>query len=436
MIDTFKNHIDQNFPFLQGKKLLLAVSGGIDSMALTTIFHSLKYDIAIAHCNFNLRGIESDNDENFVQKKGQELAIKTFCIRFNTKTYALKNKISTQIAARNLRYTWFKELCLSNQFDYVLTAHHLDDNLETFIINLTRGSGLEGFTGIPEINNNIVRPLLKFSREEIDLFAKENQIEWREDLSNASTKYTRNKIRHQIVPILKEINPSILSSFQKTIQNLKGSQDIINNAVRSLKNEAFTITNEYIKIKISVIKRTPNYKPYLFEILKEYGFTEWNDVERLLSNQSGKFVLSKTHRLLKDREFLYVTKISSGDNNEEFQISKSNSSLTSPLHITLKNTTKVIKESLSNIFIDEDTITFPLTLRKWLPGDFFYPKGMKGKKKLSKFFKDEKYSLIDKETTWVLTSEEHIIWIIGKRQDQRFTVSSNTKKITNINISQ
>lgn len=435
-MNKFKNHIDQNLPFLKGKKLLLAVSGGIDSMVLTAIFHSLNYDISLAHCNFNLRGTESDKDESFVQNVGQKLAIKTFCSCFDTKSYAQENKISTQIAARDLRYKWFKELSAKNKFDYILTAHHLDDNLETFIINLTRGTGLDGLTGIPVVNNKIIRPLLNFSRNEIESYANQNQIEWREDQSNSTTKYTRNKIRHQIVPILKEINPSLLSSFQKTITNLKGSQEIINDTVSNLKKEAFTTTNEYIKIKISVIKQIPNYKPYLFEILKEFEFTEWNDVNHLLESQSGKFVLSKTHRLLKDREFLYVTKINAGESKKEFLISKTNSSFTFPIRITLKSVLKTSEESLSSIFIDENTITFPLTLRKWLPGDYFYPKGMKGKKKLGKYFKDEKYSLIDKETTWVLTSGDNIIWIIGKRQDQRFMVSHNTKKITNIKISQ
>ena len=227
MQQKLTNHINTKFPFLKDKKLLIAISGGVDSVVLTYLLSVLNFDISLAHCNFKLRGKESDLDEEFILKLGGKLNIKTFTTQFSTNKFAQKNKLSTQIAARKLRYNWFESLVKKHQFDFVLTAHHADDNLETFLINLTRGTGLDGLTGIPEINGNVVRPLIPFSRDEIIDFAKENHIKWREDQSNASTKYIRNKIRHQVIPVLKEINPSVLETFAKTTNHLKESQQIL-----------------------------------------------------------------------------------------------------------------------------------------------------------------------------------------------------------------
>ncbi|MFQ3182851.1 MAG: tRNA(Ile)-lysidine synthase, partial [Polaribacter sp.] len=237
MLQKLSNIITENFPFLKDNKLLIAISGGIDSVVLTHLLSTLNFDISLAHCNFNLRGKESDVDEIFVKELAKKLTIKCFTISFETNKIARENKESTQITARNLRYGWFQEIIKEHHFDYVLTAHHADDNLETFLINLTRGSGLDGFTGIPEINGNIVRPFLKFSREEVLCFAKENNISWREDQSNASTKYVRNKMRHQVLPVLKEINPSLLETFSKTLANLQESKQLVADRIEAISKE-------------------------------------------------------------------------------------------------------------------------------------------------------------------------------------------------------
>ena len=435
MLEKLKQHITNQFPFLEGKKLLIAISGGLDSVVLAQLFHSLNFDISFAHCNFNLRNLESDKDEAFVKNLGKKFGIETFTTSFNTDEFAVKNKISTQIAARELRYHWFQELVIQHSFDFVLTAHHADDNLETFLINLSRGTGLEGFTGIPMINKNILRPLLIFSRDEIEQFAKENAIEWREDQSNASTKYVRNKIRHQIIPILKEINPTILNSFQKTIDNLKGSQQIINDTIAQIKKKVILVDKGgVIKLVISELLKLPNHKAYLFELLKPYNFTAWNDVESLLSAQSGKQIFSKTHRLLKDRSFLLLTELSSKRKVAEILITKGTKEILEPIHLTFESAPKTESLDKNTIFLDSEKLTFPLTLRKWQKGDFFYPIGMQGKKKLSKFFKDEKYSLIDKECTWLLCSKNQIIWIVGKRQDRRFLANRTSLKILKTHI--
>lgn len=431
MIQKLQQHIASQFPFLKGKKLLIAISGGLDSVVLTKLFHTLNFDTSLAHCNFNLRGLESDKDEAFVKKIGEKLNLETFTTSFNTNEYASKNKTSTQVAARELRYDWFQELIDKHQFDYVLTAHHADDNLETFLINLSRGSGLEGFTGIPAINKTIIRPLLIFSRAEIEQFAKQNAIEWREDQSNASTKYVRNKIRHQIIPILKEINPTLLNSFQKTTANLKGSQQIINDTIAQVKKKVIrTDKNGITKFDISEIHKLPNPKAYLFELLKSYNFTEWNDIEKLVSAQSGKQVFSKSHRLLKDRDFLLLTETPCPTELSEIIITKNTKEIFEPIHLSFENVSHIQQQNENTIFLDTDTLTFPLRLRKWQEGDYFYPIGMQGKKKLSKFFKDQKYSLVDKENTWLLCSENQIVWVVGKRQDRRFTAAKNSLNIS------
>ena len=435
MLLKLKQHITLQFPFLEGKKILIAVSGGLDSVVLTELFHSLNYNISLAHCNFNLRALESDKDEAFVKNLGDRLQLKTYTTKFDTNKYASINKISTQIAARELRYQWFQELTIEHQFDYVLTAHHADDNLETFLINLSRGTGLEGFTGIPPINKNIVRPLLIFSREDIEEYATTNKIAWREDESNATTKYIRNKIRHQVVPVLKEINPTLLNSFQKTTDNLKGSQQIINDALSEVKKKVLiTEKNEALKFDVSEILSLSNPKAYLFELLKPYHFTAWNDVTNLLTSQSGKQVFSKTHRLLKDRDVLLLSKRTQNKEPLTYTIQKNTKEITMPVSLRFEITNPINNKDNAAIYLDLDSVSFPLTIRKWKEGDSFFPTGMEGRKKLSKFFKDEKYSLIDKENTWLLCSDDQITWIIDKRQDRRFSASKNTISALKINL--
>ncbi|PHR70331.1 MAG: tRNA lysidine(34) synthetase TilS [Lutibacter sp.] len=441
MLHDFQQHITQHFPFLKDKKLLSAISGGIDSVVLSHLLHQSKYDVSWAHCNFKLRKKESDLDEAFVNELANKLGVKLHTITFNTDDYASKNKLSIQMAARELRYNWFAEILEENTLDYVLTAHQKEDVLETFLINFTRGTGLEGLTGIPAINGQIVRPLLNFTRDEIHAFAIENNIEWKEDKSNASTKYFRNKIRHQIIPVLKELNPSLMQSFDKTLENLQGSQQIVNDKITDFKKKITNLENEYQQFSIDEIKNTSNPKSYLFELLKEYNFTEWNDVVDLLDAQSGKQLLSKTHRLIKDRTHILVSSRQSavGSQKTKFTINEDaitfrNDSLY--LKIEVQNSkTKAQKHKPKTALIDNSLLNFPLIVRKWEKGDYFYPIGMKGKKKLSKFFKDEKFSILEKEKTWLLcNSNNEIVWIVGRRLDNRFKITEDTTKTLKITI--
>ena len=430
MIRKLKAQINQNFPLFKDKKLLIAISGGLDSVVLYHLLSTLNFDISLAHCNFNLRGKESNLDEEFVNLLSQKSSNQIFIKKFDTKKYSKKNKLSTQIAARELRYHWFQELAEKHNFDYILTAHHADDNLETFLINLTRGTGLEGFTGIPEINGNIVRPLLPFSREEILKYAKENNIEWREDASNASTKYIRNKIRHQVIPILKEINPSLLETFAKTSENLQESKQILEDRINEVLPEIIETKDAITKINIDKIKQLSNPKAYLYQLLKNHSFTEWNDVYDLLSAQSGKQIFSKTHRLLKNRDFLLLTrKEVSTLTKEKFKIDENQTKITIPFQMIFEDVLQKSAESKQTIYVDKDLLKYPLIVRKWQNGDYLYPTGMQGKKKLSKFFKDGKFSLLEKENTWLLCNADNkIIWVINHRQDRRFSSKLSTKK--------
>ena len=302
--------------------------------------------------------------------------IKTFTTSFDTSKIAVNQKKSIQITARELRYRWFQELSEENNFDYILTAHHADDNLETFLINLTRGSGLEGFTGIPKQNKNIIRPLLVFSRKEIETYANENELNWREDKSNNSTKYLRNKIRHQVVPVLKEINPSLLNSFGFTLKNLTESQQIITDKIEdvreSITSKSIVSEKEILNININKTKTLSNPKAYLYQILKDYHFTEWNDIVGLLEGQSGKQVFSQTHILLKDRNTLLLYK------KEDFKtekavyfIEENQSEITTPISLLIEKTEEKSSLEKNTIFVDKNLISFPLQLRKWQTGDVF-----------------------------------------------------------------
>lgn len=434
MLLQFKNQLTENFSFLKDKKLLLAVSGGLDSMVLTHLFHQLNYNFALAHCNFQLRGIESFEDQKFVQNYADENKIQVFITQFDTQAFAKDYKLSTQVAARELRYNWFYELLHENNFDYLLTAHHADDNLETFLINLSRGTGIDGLTGIPTENEQIIRPLLQFSREKIAEYASENNISWREDSSNASDRYLRNKIRHDLIPILKDINPNFLSAFQKTQNFLQEAKVMVEDASIMVYQQVAQEIGDEIHYDLKQLTRLSNYKSYLYQWLREFGFTAWEDIYDLVEAQSGKMIYANEFRLLKNREFLILSSIKMLE-NQEFFINEGEKEVNIPLNITFEVVNDYFVMENTTIFVDQNKIKFPLILRRWKQGDVFQPLGMKGQtKKLSKFFKDEKYSILEKENVWLLCSQTEIVWIVGMRQDERFKIDITTQNKLKISL--
>ena len=435
MQDAFHQHIKESFPELSGAHAIIACSGGLDSVVLVHLCKAAGLGFSIAHCNFQLRGEESDGDEKFVEELAQILSAKLFVKNFNTNDYINQYKVSVQMAARELRYTWFEQLVQQGKAEFILTAHQADDELETFIINLSRGTGIKGLTGIPSKSGYIRRPLLKFSREQILAYARQNDINWREDSSNLEKKYVRNKIRHDIIPQLRELSPAFLDNFQITQNYLRGVQAILETHIEGLRAKLFQKYNSGWKINIKSIRELDPLNAYLHGLFSEYGFSEWTNVEQLLTASSGKEVVSKTHRLIKDRDVLILSPILE-KNTGIFEFSVGEGSINGPVPMRIERVDHISVRSKRILYVDKETLNHRLEVRKWKKGDYFYPLGMKGRKLVSKFFKDEKYDALEKENQLLLFSGDKLVWIIGKRADDRFKVGPDTKEILRFQLTE
>ena len=410
----------------------MACSGGIDSVVLVWLCHKLKLDFSIAHCNFGLRGKDSEEDEKWVAQLGKKINKKTYIKSFKTNEYASINKVSIQVAARDLRYAWFEELRQSHRLKYCVTAHHADDNLETFLINLSRGTGIRGLMGIPEKTDNLARPLLQFNRGQIEQYATQQQLEWREDTSNLDKKYLRNQIRHEVVPALKKTHPEFLANFDASQGYLRDSYAILEQHFNAVRESCFKQTKGAISINLEELKKYSPIRGYLHGLLGEYGFREWGDVEGLLKASPGKQVFSNTHRLLKGRGYL-VLEEKRAATIESYHYSWDTKHIDQPVSLHLEEVAAMGELSDSILYADKETLKEGISIRKWKKGDYFYPFGMKGKRKLlSKFFKDEKMDLIAKENQWLLCSNGAIVWVIGRRGDHRFRVTPATRNILKI----
>jgi len=434
MLTRFREHIEKEFPELLEKKFLLACSGGMDSTVLLWLCHSLEMDFSIAHCNFGLRGQESDEDADWVVELGKNINKRVYLKNFNTVDYIKQNKVSVQVAARELRYAWFKELQEENDLKYCITAHHADDNLETFLINLSRGTGIKGLMGIPVKTKLLARPLLVFTREEIADYALENHLKWREDSSNREFKYLRNQIRHGVLPRIKETHPAFMQNFAQTQLFLRESQAIIENHLKEIRNEAFVEEQGVIKIRISILNKLSPKQAYLHGLLFSYGFKEYSDIEALLQSTSGKVLYSNTHRLVKDRDFLLLQALQS-PGSKAFYYPFPIDTIEAPVSLKIEEVAQMGPLSESILYLDKETLKDSLVIRKWKKGDYFYPLGMQGNKKLlSKYFKDEKMDLITKENQWLLCIDGAIAWVIGRRADERFKVTEKTQNIIKISL--
>lgn len=437
MFAEFKAHIKLNFPNLFKDRILLACSSGIDSMVMTHLCQKLNLNITLAHCNFCLRGHESNLDEAFVVDYASKQDILVFSKQFDTQSFVDNSKYSIQMAARELRYNWFQSLSEQHQFSCVLTAHHADDNLETFLINLSRGSGLDGLVGIPEKNGIFLRPLLPFSRDQILQYAQKHQIEWREDSSNVSLKYQRNQLRHKLVTVLKEIYPNILESLTKTQSHLEASKELLESHIHDIEEQVIVKTNlGEIHFDINALRALKLMPLYLFPLFNKYGFSDWKALSKLLDGQSGKKLLSKTHTLIKNRQVLILLSNDLPTATSQKIESDNDIAFIENLgcHMKIDKVSVLDSPDTNNIYVDFDKLQFPLELRPWKNGDYFYPKGMEGKKKISKFFKDEKMSLSEKDKTLLLCSDAQVVWVVGKRQDARFIASKTDALICKISL--
>lgn len=427
MLKRFKNQLSF-FETSSNDSCLLAVSGGVDSMVLTDLFRRSNISFSIAHCNFNLRGEESSQDAAFVKSIAKKITCNYFEANFTTKYYSKFKKYSIQMAARELRYSWLNELSKIHGFSKILTAHHLDDSFETFMINLLRGTGLKGLLGIPIQKNIVMRPMLDFTKTEIINYAKKNKVKWREDSSNKSLDYYRNQIRHDVITKLKTVEPNFLQNFKETIKNLSYSYDASLKFVKEFKEKYFRRVDNYIMVDTDALKSLTPIDFYLFELFSEFGFTDLKALKLLPNSQSGKYLESKTHRLVKNRKTLILTKRVIKANNKNYFISSKTRSINKPLVLNFDCGVSVDSLNQNQAFLSLTKLNFPLVIRKWSSGDFFYPTGMDGKKMISKYFKDQKFSKIEKENQWLLCSGDDIVWVIGKRCDRRYAAKRNTSK--------
>lgn len=439
MLDQFKN-IFRQYHLLQPQyHFIAAVSGGIDSVVLCALLQHFKIPFAIAHCNFGLREEESDRDEAFVRSLAEKYGVEVYVKSFDTKEYATVNKLSIQETARVLRYNWFEELQKEKGAKYTLLAHHANDNIETVLMNFFRGTGLHGMTGMPTITSSgCFRPLLSFTRKQIVDFAKENNLSWVEDSSNISSKYTRNFFRNELLPMIQKVYPQVEQNLLENIGRFQKTEQLYNPLVQQLKNSILKSNGE-VKIGVKKLMQFQNTS-LLYEIIREYGFSEKQVPEliKLAESESGRYIESESHRIIRHRNWFIVASkfaVSNStiviDNNEALvQIPGGTLALEK---VDLKQFN--LNKSPSIAQLDAKEIQFPLIVRRWKSGDYFYPLGMRKKKKLARFFIDQKLSITDKENIWVIESHKRICWIVGHRIDDRFKITDATKQVLQINLS-
>ena len=436
------NFIQKEQLLAENRSVIVGISGGTDSVAMLHILKSLGYSCIIAHCNFRLRMEESTRDMEFVRNLSHSYSIPFYSIEFETITYAKDNKISVEMAARDLRYNWFEEIMQMTGSQAIAVAHHADDSIETMLMNLIRGTGLNGLTGIRPKNKNVVRPLLCCTREELENYLVENDLEHVEDSSNSENIYIRNKFRNEIIPLFNEINPAARENLYCTMSNLNSNYGIYQQAIEEISNsivEKNDISNE-IRLDIEKLKLQKNTVTILFELLSPYGFNS-SQAEQIYSSlytDSGKVFHSKTHRLIKDRKYLIIN-ANTHNKKESYFISQDQNDLIDPIQLTIKEIEYTPGFKLSKkadcIQIDASKVKFPLEIRHWHEGDLFFPFGMTQKKKLSDYFIDQKFSIFEKEECWLMVSGQEIIWIVGHRLDNRFRIKDETTKVLEFKLS-
>ncbi len=439
MQEKFISYITENKLISLKQKTLLAVSGGRDSVVLCELYHQAQLPFAIAHCNFNLRAEESDAEEVFVNQLAKKYEVEIFVKNCDTKAYAEKNKISIQMAARELRFSWFEELFKQYDFKFYAAAHHKDDSVETYLINQIRGTGLSGLHGIQPQNIHLIHPLLFASRSDIDEFIKKNSLDFREDSSNTSIKYLRNKIRHQIMPVLEEINPNIQEVFEQNIHRFSETEKMMEYLMDHFRKENCYVKDEELIIQTEALLKLPFASTLLFELIKAYGFSYTQAQQLIQSEQqhSGALMYSKTYQLLRNRAQYIIRK--QGDKDIQsvfFEVRENGKNISHPFHMSceVKRQWQILRDD-ETAQIDYNKLSSTLELRKWKQGDYFYPLGMKGRKKmLSDFFIDLKLNLFEKEELWLLCSDNKIVWVVGYRIDDRYKITKSTEKILELKI--
>lgn len=435
ILSKVKKYIHDNNLLIPNAKVIVGVSGGADSIALLDMLHALGYECIVAHCNFHLRDQESYRDEYFVEKIATQYNMEYVSASFNTKKYITDESVSLEMAARELRYAWFEKIRKKYEVDAIAIAHHQNDSVETVLINLVRGTGIRGLTGISPVNGHVIRPLLCIYRDEILEYLADKQLSFVEDSTNKEDIYTRNKIRLNVLPLLQTINPSVIQSIARTAENLSATEKIYQSYIEKAKKEVFA--DNIINIDLLVEQVEP--KTVLFEILFPYGFNAAtiDNIFDSVNSQSGKIFLSENYQLVKDRNTFILKELSDKD-SQVYTVFENETQITAPVDLTFESfrykPSLEIERNTDIAYLDKGKLAYPLIIRKWQQGDKFIPFGMKGRKKLSDYFTDRKFSLIEKENIWLLCSVDEIVWIIGERVDDRFKVTNKTIDVLKINF--
>lgn len=441
MLEKLKNNIVHEQLLTSTDRLVLAVSGGCDSMVMLDLFRQMEHDFVVAHCNFKLRGAESDGDETFLRDYCGEHGIELFVQTFETREYAVQEGISIEMAARELRYQWFYELLDSLQYNYLLTAHHQDDLVETMLINLSRGTGIRGLSGIHPRKGRLVRPLLFASRNDLVAYANEKQVPYREDSSNKEFVHQRNLIRHQVLPLLETINPAFKVNATKTAAILKETELVFNARITEEQSQFLSREGKHCFLAVDYLKASSYPETLLFETLKPFGFTAdlVQEINQALYAEPGKVFYSTTHRLVKDRSNFILTPRKE-ESLSRYYIEKDCVKITTPIKLSLQQLTNDSSFQFSKnrliADLDMDCLEFPLVLKKWEQGEYFQPLGMTGFKKLSDFFIDQKFSIPEKENSWILYSGGKVVWVVGHRMDNRFKITPETQSVIRIQLSE
>ena len=433
MLDTIRTYIQKEKLLSVEATVIVGLSGGMDSMALLDILTLLGYRCVAAHCNFHLRGAESDRDGDFVRRWCKSVDVPLVSIDFDTREYASDRKISIEMAARELRYRWFEMMRVQHQAEAIAVAHHRDDSVETVLMNLIRGTGIKGLSGIAPKNRKVVRPLLSVSREEIARYMVSRDIPYVFDSSNNDDLFLRNALRLHVIPTLEELNPAVKEAIYRTAQHVAQAEKVYNAAMKESMEKV--VQND--RIDVRELRKTPSPQSLLFELLTPMGFgpSTIQDICSSMDAEPGKIFLSRSHRVIKDRDYFLIDQLPDKEATEQsFFIELQTNALTMPLPLTFSILPMpiTIERNKRFLYADFDQLRFPLTLRKWRQGDWFIPFGMKGRKKLSDYFTDRKFSLKDKEAAWVLLSGEEIVWIVGERPDERYRIREGALRVFHV----
>lgn len=436
LLASFRSYIKEEGLFHSNSNLLLAVSGGLDSVVLTDLCIAAGFDVVLAHCNFQLRGEESNRDEAFVRTLASRYNIPVLIERFDTTAYADANKLSVQVAARELRYNWFFSL-VNAEFpvaQYILTAHHRDDNIETLLMNFFKGTGIAGLRGILPKQDKLIRPLLFASRTQLQEYASSKGLQWVEDSSNASDKYTRNYLRHQLIPSAKEIYPQVSENLAHNIERFRDIETLYRQAINIHMKKLIEVRGNEVHIPVLKLAKADPLHSIVYEIIKEYGFSsaQTPEVIALLNSESGKYVQSATHRVIRNRKWLIIAPVVT-ETPPLIVIEEAPDTVLYPGGSIRLARIQAADHTISTdpqiAALDAKHIKFPLLLRPWKKGDYFYPLGMQKKKKVARFLIDQKLSATAKEKVWVLEMNKTIIWVVGLRIDDRYKIRPSTGEI-------